>query len=78
MGAQPDIVPLDVDRASRNWGSFLALGIVPAVLGVIAILFAELATLASVLVFGWILLAAGTTEIIHSFNFPAMTMQPDS
>lgn len=59
--------PLGIEevRAHRTW--FLILGIVLIVIGTIAIGSAELMTMVSVLLFGWLLIFAGLFEIIHSF-----------
>jgi uncharacterized membrane protein HdeD (DUF308 family) len=59
--------PLGIDevRQHRTW--FLVMGIILIVLGVIAIGSAELMTMVSVLLFGWLLLFAGIFEIIHGF-----------
>ena len=51
----------------RNWGWFLALGIVLIVLGTIAIGSAFLMTIASVFFFGWLLIIGGVLEAIHAF-----------
>ena len=56
------------ERASlgRLWWLFLVLGLVSVFVGVVAIGSAFLATLASVVVFGVLLLAAGVAEVIHA------------
>jgi uncharacterized membrane protein HdeD (DUF308 family) len=61
-------VPYD-ERASlgRHWWLFLILGLVSVIVGIIAISSAFLATLASVVVFGVLLLIAGVGELIHAF-----------
>jgi uncharacterized membrane protein HdeD (DUF308 family) len=50
----------------RVWWLFLALGLVSVVVGLLAISSAFVATLASVIVFGVLLLVAGVTEVIHA------------
>jgi uncharacterized membrane protein HdeD (DUF308 family) len=62
MGAPHD------ERASlgRTWWLFLALGLVSVFIGLLAIGSAFIATLASVVVFGVLLLTAGITEVIHA------------
>jgi uncharacterized membrane protein HdeD (DUF308 family) len=52
-------------RAHRTW--FLILGVVLIIIGTIAIGSAELMTMVSVLLFGWLLIFAGLFEIIHGF-----------
>jgi uncharacterized membrane protein HdeD (DUF308 family) len=51
----------------RNWGWYLALGVVQIILGVIAIVASSIATLVSVLIFGWLLVIGGILAVIHSF-----------
>jgi uncharacterized membrane protein HdeD (DUF308 family) len=60
-------VPYD-ERATlgRLWWLFLVLGLVSVFVGLVAISAAFLATLASVTVFGVLLLAAGIAEVIHA------------
>jgi len=59
--------PLGIEevREHRTW--FLILGIALIILGSIAIGSAELMTVVSVLLFGWILIFAGLFEIVHGF-----------
>lgn len=59
--------PLGIEevRAHRTW--FLILGIALIILGSIAIGSAELMTVVSVLLFGWLLIFAGIFEIVHGF-----------
>jgi uncharacterized membrane protein HdeD (DUF308 family) len=59
--------PLGIEevRAHRTW--FLILGIALIILGSIAIGSAELMTVASILIFGWLLIFAGLFEIVHGF-----------
>lgn len=54
---------------ARNWGWLLALGIISIILGVIALLDSIVATIASMLVFGWLLLIAGIVEVVHVFRY---------
>jgi uncharacterized membrane protein HdeD (DUF308 family) len=56
------------ERASlrRLWWLFLALGLVSVIVGLLAISSAFVATLASVVVFGVLLLVAGVTEVVHA------------
>ena len=57
----------DIDAVRRNWSCFLALGIALIALGVIAMVAAEITTLASVMLFGWLLLFGGVFEVIAAF-----------
>jgi len=56
-----------IEEIRRNWGWFLVLGIALIVIGVFALIAAEIATLASVLLFGWLILIGGIFEIVTSF-----------
>jgi uncharacterized membrane protein HdeD (DUF308 family) len=55
------------DELRRSWGWFLGLGIVLIILGAIAIGAAFLMTIASVFLFGWILVIGGVMEVVHAF-----------
>ncbi|HLJ90371.1 MAG TPA: HdeD family acid-resistance protein [Candidatus Angelobacter sp.] len=52
----------------RKWGWFLALGIVLIGLSIVALLTIPAATLAAVLVFGWLLVISGIVEAVHAFQ----------
>lgn len=54
----------------RNWGWFLALGIVLAAAGLAAIAFPLLSTIATKVFLGWIFLAGGALMIAHAFSAP--------
>ena len=56
------------EKARQSWGWFLALGIALAVLGVGCVAFAGTATLATVLVFGWLLLFSGAFQLFNAFR----------
>jgi uncharacterized membrane protein HdeD (DUF308 family) len=58
---------IGLDELKRNWGWFLALGVLLVVLGVIALGAAALVTLFSALVFGWLLLIGGVFTALHAF-----------
>lgn len=53
---------------SQDWGWLLALGVLSIILGVIALFDSILATIASMIVFGWVLLMAGIVEGVHAFR----------
>jgi uncharacterized membrane protein HdeD (DUF308 family) len=57
----------EVEEVRRNWGWFLVLGIGLIVIGTAAIVAAEIATLASVLLFGWMVLIGGVLEVVAAF-----------
>jgi uncharacterized membrane protein HdeD (DUF308 family) len=64
MNAHPLLV--GIDEVRRNWGWFLVLGISLVVLGVFAISWSLLTTIASVLLFGWLLVISGVLEVASS------------
>ena len=66
MDSYPLVEKLDKIRA--NWGWFLVLGIGLIMLGVISLGAAWLTTLASILLFGWLLVFGGTFEVIAAFG----------
>jgi uncharacterized membrane protein HdeD (DUF308 family) len=66
LTGQPSVLT-GIEHVRRNWGWFLALGILLIVLGTIGIGSSVLVTLASVYFFGWLLLASGILEIVNSF-----------
>ena len=51
-----------------KWGWLLALGIVLIVVGTFSVLVAVVATLATVLLFGWLLLFTGAMEGVYAFH----------
>jgi uncharacterized membrane protein HdeD (DUF308 family) len=51
----------------RHWGWFLVLGIVLLLLGTFAILYAVLATITTVLIFGWVLVFDGLLHGVAAF-----------
>ena len=59
--ARPGQLPL-------KWRSLLALGIILIVAGTAALVASFVATLASVLSFGWLLLATGVMETVYAFR----------
>jgi len=56
-----------IQELHRHWVFFFALGVALMALGTIGILVAGLFTLASVVVFGWLLVIAGAGVTIHAF-----------
>jgi uncharacterized membrane protein HdeD (DUF308 family) len=57
-----------IDEIRASWVSFLALGILLGILGMACIAYDVSATLATVLVFGWILLLSGVFALLHAFR----------
>ncbi len=51
-----------------NWGWLLALGILSTLLGILGFYLTFAFTLASVLLFGFLILAGGVLQLIHAFN----------
>jgi len=70
MSANPITHPLlaGIHRIRRSWGWFLALGIVLIVLGTVCIAGEVLATFATILVLGWLLLISGVVALVHAFQ----------
>lgn len=57
-----------LDAIRGNWGWFVALGIAMLVLGFVALGNLLVATVASVWVYGILLIAGGVAEIVHAFG----------
>jgi uncharacterized membrane protein HdeD (DUF308 family) len=57
-----------IDEIHDSWGWFVALGIALIVLGAVCIASNVIATLATVLVFGWLLLFGGVFALIQAFR----------
>jgi len=58
----------DVEHLGQRWRWFLVLGILLIVLGIIALVYTPAATLASVLVLGWLMFFSGIVEAVHAFH----------
>jgi len=56
----------DSARSYRNWVIFA--GITSLVLGTAAVIYTGTATIASVVLFGWLLMLAGVMQIVHAFQ----------
>ena len=54
------------DKSVRGW--VIAAGITLMVLGTLAVIYDATATIASVVVFGWVLGLAGAMQIVHAFQ----------
>jgi len=55
-------------QVKRNWGWFLALGIVFVLAGLGAIAFPLVSTIAAKVALGWIFLVGGVLMIVHAFS----------
>jgi len=55
------------EELRRNWGWFLALGIFLVILGVIALGASVAMTIASIVLFGWLMIIGGAVEALHAF-----------
>lgn len=53
---------------SEKWGWFLALGIVLIVVGMAAILFPLVSTIAAKIMLGWLFLIGGVFMVLHAFS----------
>jgi len=62
------VMVLGVEELRHKWGWFLALGVALIVLGVIALAMIPVATLAAVMVLGWLLVFSGIVEAVHGFQ----------
>ena len=58
----------EIENLQHKWGWILLLGIVLICLGTAALLMTPVATVAAVLVLGWLMVASGVIEIIHAFR----------
>jgi len=56
------------EELKHHWRRFVVLGVALVMLGVVALGSVGLATIASVFVFGWILVVAGLLETIHAWH----------
>ena len=56
---------------AEKWGWFLALGIVLIIVGLAAIAFPFMSTVAAKIVLGWLFLIGGIVLVIHAFSAPA-------
>ncbi|MDC0767121.1 HdeD family acid-resistance protein [Streptomyces sp. HD] len=53
-------------RLSRSFGRLAALGVILVVAGVVGLLYTGVATLTSMLLFGWLLLIGGIVGLLHA------------
>ena len=59
---------MSFEQIRHRWGWFLVLGIILIVLGLFALVYIPAATLASVLVLAWLMIASGIIEGIYAFH----------
>jgi len=59
---------LGVDSLHRSWGGFLALGVSLIALGTVALAVMPAATVAVVLILGWLMVISGMLEVVHGFQ----------
>ena len=60
--------PLNVEDLGHKWGWFLVLGILLISLGITSLVYTPAATLASVLVLGWLMFFSGIVGAVHAFH----------
>jgi uncharacterized membrane protein HdeD (DUF308 family) len=61
------LAPFDAGALRRNWGWFFGLGVLEIILGTIAIGASVVATVVTVVFFGWLLLIGGVLSAVHAF-----------
>ena len=61
----------DIQELRHDWGWFLVLGIVLIIIGVLAIGSAAIATFASVVFLGWLLIVGGIMQLVYAFRMRA-------
>jgi uncharacterized membrane protein HdeD (DUF308 family) len=59
---------LEVRELREKWGWFLALGVALVILGIVALWLIPAATVATVMVLGWLMVFSGIVEAIHAFR----------
>jgi len=57
-----------IDSLRQHWGWLLALGLATVIVGAAAMIITPAATLATVLVLGWLLICSGVIESIYAFQ----------
>ena len=56
---------LEFENLRHKWGWFLILGIIMVLLGTAALVIAPAATIGTVMVLGWLIVASGVMEAFH-------------
>jgi uncharacterized membrane protein HdeD (DUF308 family) len=59
--------------AKKHWGRLLVVGLVLVAVGAVGVVASTLLTLASVVLFGWLLSVAGVVVLWHAFSAPRWT-----
>ncbi len=62
------VLLMDIEGLHHRWGWFLTVGLLLVVLGIIALVYTPAATLASVLVLGWLMFFSGIVESVQAFH----------
>lgn len=62
------VLSADFERLHHRWGWFLTLGVLLIVLGIVALVYTLAATIASVLLLGWLMFFSGVVEAVHAFH----------
>lgn len=62
------LVLVDLHELRHKWGWFLTLGVVMIALGIVALALIPAASLATVLVLGWLMVFVGIVEAVHAFQ----------
>jgi uncharacterized membrane protein HdeD (DUF308 family) len=60
--------PVSIEDLGQKWGWFLVLGILLILLGIASLIYTPAATLASVLILGWLMFFSGIVEGVHAFQ----------
>lgn len=67
MNGSIDVIIRATPEMIHNWGWLLAFGVVLIVLGVVAVVRAATATIASMVFFGWLLVLASVIQFVEAF-----------
>ncbi|MBN2577898.1 MAG: HdeD family acid-resistance protein [Pirellulales bacterium] len=62
-----DVMPLGINEVRRHWGWFLALGVLMALIGIVALGWSFTTTMVSMVFLGWLLVCSGAIEVAHAF-----------
>ena len=57
-----------IDEVRSSWGWFLFVGILLMMAGIFCVVSNITATLATVLLFGWLLMLSGAVALVHAFQ----------
>ncbi|MFK4101607.1 HdeD family acid-resistance protein [Streptomyces sp. NPDC019531] len=59
---------IETAKLSRSFGWLAALGVILVIAGVVGLIYTGVATLTSMLLFGWLLLIGGTVGLLHAIQ----------